>query len=300
MIVRVDEQDIWTKVKFHLKYKIPYTLEIKGTRHIFKSRRGEYMSMSSEFPAKELSFIKSVKENVIKNQLYLEIPNKFKSERSKNKIKHYSYSKKYKSGNFISNVVEIDLKRAYWDIANNMNILDNEIYLKGKEEVVSKQSRLAAIGSFAIKSRILGFDGEKETNSGIIRSKLTEFIWDTISYRIGKIMKQAEVIAGNEFIFFWVDAIFVKKGSEKKIVKLFSDLGFSSSIYHCEWVKIKENKIYVHSEEHKKKDKDNLIRPFPLNTSRVKGKIKKENERIRQEYREQIRLQSEKKNNQSN
>lgn len=266
----ITKEQLLLKIKFHIEFGIPYELEMTGTRKIFKSRRGQYVCREKKFDAKELNFIKSVKHNIIKNEVYSEIPNKFKTDKDKEKIKYATYNKKYKSGDFIENVKEIDLKSAYWETSNMKGILTPETYIKGQS--VSKQSRLASIGSLAKKVRKISFDGTKEINNGTIRSDKTEFLWDMISHEVGKVMLKGVKQAKNDCIFFWVDAIFVKgDASVDRIVKVFNELGYKSSVYHCEWVKFEENKIIVHSKEKAKykviDGKKVLVeeRPFPFN-----------------------------------
>ena len=256
------------KIKFHKDFGIPYTIEKTGSRIIFKSQRGEYVCRKKEFIPKELSFIKSVKHNIIKNEIYNDIPNNFKTEKDKDKIKYVSYNKKYDTGDYIENVKEIDLKSAYWETSNYTGLLTPEIYLKGGE--VSKQSRLAAIGSLAKKVKTISFDGRKESYDGIKRSELTEFLWDVISHKVGQVMLKGVKASKNDYLFFWVDAIFVRGESVDRIVKLFADLGYNSSVHHCEWVKFEDDTIVVHSEakgKYKERNGEKVWiakRPFPF------------------------------------
>ena len=83
-------------------------------------------------------------------------------------------------------------------------------------------------------------------------------------------MNAGAASAGPDFLFFWVDAIFVKKKSVAKIQRLFESLGYKSEVYKCEWVRFEESKIIVNSEEKKKKvvrdgkTKWVTTRPFPF------------------------------------
>lgn len=249
---RIPNEDIRTKVEFHLEHKIPYTLELSGTsgRRVFKSERGNYMTRDSKFTYKDMLFIKSVKEYIVKNKLYERIPNNFKKESDKDKIKYYHYNPKYKEGDFIDEAYEIDLKRAYFETLNKMGLLSPELYEKGRHEnQVSKVGRLASIGSLAKRTRTIKFDGVKQTNSGLSDEQPTAFLWDTICYKVGKIMMDAAKESGSEFIFFWVDAIFVKENTKDKIVELFKSYGFNSSVYKCESIQFNEDHIIVCSKQ---------------------------------------------------
>jgi hypothetical protein len=175
--------------------------------------------------------------------LYKKIRNHFKTEESKKKIRYYFVNSRYKVGDFIKDCIEIDLKSAYWESANNMGLLSKGLYTQGKS--VSKQSRLAAIGSLArVKNRI-AFDGYKETKLPPIRNELTEFLWDTICHKIGKLMHKTGRECGKDFIFVWVDAMFVHKTAVKKIEKMMKAAGFEVSIEKCDWIQFNASNITV-------------------------------------------------------
>lgn len=267
------------KVAFHLLHHIPYIMEITGSRIIFKSERGDYMSRSEDFLAKELSFIKSVKHHIIKQKIFDVIPNHFKEDMDKEKIKYYAYSPRYKAGDFINGGTEIDMKSAYWETANMANMLTAEIYKKGIE--VSKLARLASIGTLAKKSRTIIYDGKTETDLGLTRSEMTEFLWDTICYKVGEIMSEAAERNANEFIFFWVDGIFVTGNEGKKTAEFFKSVGYKASVSHCEWFRFETNKVVVKSKEKGKwKTKNGKTwwtdeRPFPFNNFMAQKEIDK-------------------------
>lgn len=271
MLNRISDEDIEEKIKFHIKHGIPYTLEITGTRKIFKSKRGGYISRESKFLARELHFIKAVKEHIIKDEIYLRVKNNFKKEKDKEKIDYYKYNSKYKSGDILNGGYEIDLKQAYWETTNKMGMLTPELYRKGME--VSKLARLASVGTLAKKSRLIVFDGIEEKNMGVTRSEKTEFLWDTICYKVGRIMHKASNIDKDGFIFFWVDGIFISKDSSVKeeIMQLFRDLGYKSSVTKFDSILFYDKKIIVKSKEKRKRVTIDGVRkwtderPFPFN-----------------------------------
>ena len=272
--VRMEE-----KVEFHLLHHIPYVMEITGSSIKFKSDRGEYISRESEFLAKELSFIKSVKANIIKQKLFDVIPNNFKEDVDKDRIQYYQYNSRYKAGDLINGGTEIDMKSAYWETANLANILSQEIYKKGTE--VSKLARLASIGTLAKKTRTIVYDGVKENDMGLTHSEMTEYLWDTICFKVGEIMSRAAKKAGNDFIFFWVDGIFITGNGQAEIVKLFKNAGYKASVSHCEWFRFDKSKLVVKSKEKGKWVTKNGKtfwtdeRPFPFNSNKAQEQIDK-------------------------
>lgn len=252
MINRISQKDLDKKVRFFLHHKIPFKKYSTTERTIIhaEGRWGSWMNKESTFKASELQFIKSVKEHIIKNGTYKKIRNNFKLEGSTQKIKYFFYNKKYQSGDEFTDCVEVDLKNAYWRTAFTLppvGLFSEEIYQRGL--TVSKKSRLAAIGSLAKTVSVMEFDGMEEKNLPDEPSKQTEFLWHTICHKIGKIMAKASRSAKGDFLFFWVDAIFVRGDSAKEIIKLFKQIGYETTTYKCEWVRFEGKKITVKSTE---------------------------------------------------
>lgn len=275
---RISNSKIERKIKFHELHHIPYTLEIVGAgrRCTFKSSRGEYMSRETEFTSNDMNFIKAVKRHVINEKTYITIENHFKREKDRGKIRYYHYNPEFKAGKVITDCFEIDLKKAYFETAYKFGIIDKDLYdLGSDEDKINKVARLASIGTLAKKTRKLVYDGVSVEDVGTIKSTKTEFLWDTICYKVGQIMMEAAKIAGDDFIFLWVDAIFVHGASKNKIVELFKSYDYKDShISKCEKLEFLEKKIIVTSEEKGKEKKINgknvwvTQRMFPFGSKR--------------------------------
>lgn len=112
---------------------------------------------------------------------------------------------------------------------------------------ISKPSRLAAIGTLAKKSLEIEFDGEKEICMPDSKEKATEHLWHAICHGIGQKMDACAKIAGNDFLFFWVDALFVIGDKHNKEIEEFiNKCGHKCTISKLEWVKLDgENHILV-------------------------------------------------------
>ena len=259
MINRITYEELEEKIKFFLKWKIPYKKLSTNERTIVHAsgRWGSWMNKESTFKAKELNFIKSVKEHIIKHGTFKKVRNNFKKEGSTGKIKYFFYNKKNMPGDYFENVVEIDLKNCYWETAYKLpptGLFSKEIYEKGL--TVSKKSRLAAIGTCAKVTSVIEFDGEKEVSLPDERSDKTEFLWHTICHKVGRIMIKAAKMAmkkktknnDDDFLMFWVDAIVVKGETAKELIKFFKSVGYETTVYKCEWIRFEEKRIVIHSE----------------------------------------------------
>jgi hypothetical protein len=75
---------------------------------------------------------------------------------------------------------------------------------------VSKMGKLIALGNLAKTFKVFSFDGKKYSNPELIRSYKTENIFFKCSLEVDAIMKQLISVAGKNYLFYWVDAIFVR------------------------------------------------------------------------------------------
>lgn len=300
MINRISNADLEKKITFFLQNKIKFKMYSTTERTVIhaEGRWGSWMNKESSFKPSELQFIKAVKQYVIKHGTYKKVRNNFRAENSTKKIKYFYYNPKIKPGDYFENCIEIDLKNAYWDTSYNLpkdgtKLFSKELYEKGL--TVSKKSRLAAIGSLAKTVSVLEFDGVEQHKLPDEPSKITEFLWHTICHKTGKLMAKASKTAKDDFMFFWVDAIFIKGKAAKEIIKLFKKAGYESSIFKCEWVRFEDKRIVVKSTQKGKwvtETKEEIIerdgrkfrkkikvkvwrdeRPFPYKTSLTEKEV---------------------------
>ena len=112
---------------------------------------------------------------------------------------------------------------------------------------ISKRTRLAALGSLAKVVKTFEFDGTSNKQKLILeqRSELTEHLWDEICYQVGKVMNSAAKECGPGFIFFWVDAIFIRKNCLKKVQEHFKDAGYEYKIEKCSEIEFLKHTVKV-------------------------------------------------------
>lgn len=257
MINRVDQSELEKKIQLFIDHKIPYVMRYSSNGHCVVRTEvegwGDWQNKEASFPSRDLQFIKSVKEHVVKNKTYRNIKNIFcdrkgvLKEKAGKKIKYFYYNKKIQPGFYMENVFEVDLKNAYWDTNYQMKLVDEDIYKKGL--TVAKKSRLAAIGSYAKKTSVIKYDGIEQKQEPDELSIKTAFLWHTISHKVGKIMAKASRVAKANFLFFWVDACFVQAESVEAVKAYFASMGYNCSVIKCEWIQFDEKGINVHSEQ---------------------------------------------------
>lgn len=253
------------------------------------SKWGSYTSMSFQYKMRDLHFIKKVKQYIIKHKLY-EPYSDFKKE----KVAYFDYGKSIKPKDHFDKVVNIDITAAYWETAYQKGLLSKEIYdqgmsfdyalLEGKarEQILAdiksgldittvlKKVRLAAIGSLAKKVKVYSFDGKKQTLVDTIRQEHTEILWDVITVHVGKVLQEAARACGKDFIFFWVDGIYIKKSSSNAVKAVFKKHGYKFKVNPIKSIDVTEKNIYVNlpkPELHRIVDGKEIMKdkkPFPF------------------------------------
>jgi hypothetical protein len=129
-------------------------------------------------------------------------------------LKYYSISKKLKPGNY-GTVYCIDIKAAYPTALKNIGFIDPETYAYLMKQ--DKQTRLTACGMLAGTKHVFKYNGSELLDFEIIE-KETKPVFLAAVATIDEILEKTAEIAGNDFLFFWVDGIYLK--SDRKLNKI--------------------------------------------------------------------------------
>lgn len=162
-----------------------------------------YSDNTSGIKKAGLAFITAVKRYFEKNPVNVQI------DRNKIRYIHLPFTKNYTK----RHIYEIDLNSAYWEFCYKAGFIDAELYEKGKK--VDKKVRLMALGNLAKRTAIINFDGENFSDVVFQNSEQTENIFFYVSYLTDLTMHRLSALAGNDFLAFWCDAIFVKNEATK-------------------------------------------------------------------------------------
>lgn len=263
---KVQSSDIIIQKALYLK-SLGEEFTLTKINNSFKLESEYYGRLSSssnrKIPPIELGFIRRVRNHVINNQIYEQFISKLYYPKDIN----YVAIKKRESGYEVDDVVEIDIDEAYYKTAFNLGVIDTKLYLEGSKEngKISKKGRLIALGSLARKEEHYHFVGDRLRRE-TTRSVLTENVWYSICKRVSDLMHQAKVIAGDDFIIYWVDGIYIKNNPAKieKIIKLFNESKYDAKIRSNLSVKFTDDKVLI-------KDKSsNKERPFFIPKSTTK------------------------------
>jgi hypothetical protein len=234
------------------KHKIPFICEQTAlTKKIITADETFNFVQNSGLKNIELAFLNKVKKHVesnfdlrlIKNINASDVPfiQKYRAVK-----KNYWYSKE---------LYEIDLSAAYWHAAKELGIIDEEIYLQGlNDKRISKKTRLISLGNLAKQKHISEFDGEKFINCRITPPPPTARCFFACAYHVAELMQRLTFIANDDYLFFWVDAIFFKNEKTKDyLVSLMSEANIKHKVIKLEKMIYKDDKIIL---QHIQNNKD--------------------------------------------
>jgi hypothetical protein len=178
-------------------------------------------------------------------------------------LKYYQISKRLKPGNF-GNVFCIDIRAAYPTALKNIGFIDAETYEYLMKQ--DKQTRLTACGMLAGTKHVFKYNGAELLDFEIIE-KETKPVFLAAVATIDEILEKTAEIAGNDFLFFWVDGIYLKSAAKlEKIRELWRSYcyEFTEEILNNFVVSANDRgKLFVNFEKNGKIKKFNL--PTPQN-----------------------------------
>jgi len=151
----------------------------------------------------------------------------------------YVKVKDYGVGERIEDLIYIDINGAYWQTAHNLGIINDALYVKGLE--VNKVVRLAALGSLAKTKDIWKYDGKNLKKTETVRSP-NENLWFAICKRVSDVMSEVVNAIGDDFVFYWVDGIYVKNKPEvlQGVMSKFIEKGYTSKFELVPYIQFHE------------------------------------------------------------
>lgn len=169
-----------------------YTTKIEGVKSCY------FVSGLQSFKA--FSAYQKVKQDILKR-----IPESSYPVVNMNELMYYKEG--LEPGNF-PEVFNVDLKNAYAQLFFNTGIITKETFAYLR--TLPKKDRLVSLGMLASRKRKFTYIGEQMIEEPIeIKSPLSSFFFYAVQ-SVGVILNRCREIAGNDFLFFWVDGIYLK------------------------------------------------------------------------------------------
>lgn len=118
----------------------------------------------------------------------------------------------FKENYYAHHAINIDLKSAYPTVLFNDGYITQETF--DYISRIPKLDRLAAIGMLASKKYCFSYDsGGKLVDYHKETSELENFFFHCVK-RVGEIMNDLKKLSGNDYLFTWVDGIYLKTNDE--------------------------------------------------------------------------------------
>lgn len=238
----ITNRQVLNTMRTYIRNNAVYTFSKQNETLILQSPWGDISTRHKHYRIQDLNFISRVRREIIKDETYLPWAGKVLPKPVYNKYADL------KMGEVFNDVVNIDISSAYWETAWKLGLLREETYLAGNEPAqyeertgkkgtykvvvggMTKQVRLAAIGSLAKKVLTYTYDGINQPVKEIKHQEHTEILWDAICCHVGDLLVKVAKACGPDFIFFWVDGIYIKRSSAKVVEKMFKQAGYQYKI----------------------------------------------------------------------
>jgi hypothetical protein len=255
--------------------KIPFTLETTTlTRKVITPDfTYSYINKGAGLNLWELNLIKAVKRDA----LAINIDN-FPKVTAEDVPYINRNPKRFGSCLTFEDMYEVDLNQAYWNLAYINGIITEATFLKAAHPRISKGARLIALGALAKRTRVIEFDGTQYGKLYEGERLTTERLFYFCCEEVASIMIDFAQLAGDDFLFYWVDAIFLKGPAVQKVIENLIavqqeiKIKFPSipdslfKMYKIDKIIIEKSCFIVYSQQHKTKKR-------PFNFQKVKQKI---------------------------
>lgn len=153
----------------------------------------------------------------------LQKPEKLSSERS-----FYEYFVPISTYTTLENVVEIDINGAYWESANRLGYLGNDLYKDA--EKVTKKARLISLGVLGKKIVNTKFSPPYDQVENYESYPETRVFWENIVWNLGEAIRGTTTRYKPHVFGVWFDAIFCTKNAAPNIRRYLQRRGYETKI----------------------------------------------------------------------
>jgi hypothetical protein len=113
-------------------------------------------------------------------------------------------------GEFLTydNVLELDINKAYYKVLFNLGYIEEDFY----NECINlpKKIRLALVGSLATQKSIFYYENGKLERHEVTKNDTLRNVFFQLVSEVDEVLTVFQKMAGENFIFYWVDGIYLK------------------------------------------------------------------------------------------
>lgn len=233
--------NIKNKIKYLKHHKYSYVYTISGSTHKLENNLMSDTFNTNKLSKDALHFISVVRKEILSSNKILDLST---VNVRANDITYFYVNKSYK-GKVINDVSEVDIDRAYWDAAYILGYIGENVWKMGCEK--DKVLRLMSLGGFAKKKYTFIFNPEAkndlEREQIFPQSNPYQYVWYNISKYVSDCMNDIARFCGNDMVFFWVDAVFIKNKADviSGIGEIIKKYGFGVKYTPIKSIEYKEN-----------------------------------------------------------
>lgn len=162
-----------------------------------------------------------------------------------------------------NNVLELDINKAYYRVLYNLGYIEEDFYLECIN--LPKKIRLALVGSLATQKSIFNYEKgiliEPEDGNYVTKNEVLRKVFFQLVSEVDEALTVFQKLAGENFIFYWVDGIYLKE---------YETLNFDKKIlenkYNIEFSIEKINRVVVYNRD----ERQTIIASQKLKGNRIK------------------------------
>lgn len=189
-------------------YIIEFTNNTTAIKTEQEGQKIKYLCSDRNLPVTQLAFIQKVKS-------YVEKTGRPKVEVKASEVGYFKFADL--APGFYENVSELDVNKAYWEIACQKGYLSKDIYTEGLK--VDKMTRLIAWGAIAASKRAYSITPEGKEFLGEECNEVTRSYFFDVARELG--FEMSEILANHSksVLFYWVDAFFIQGRSTPAVIE---------------------------------------------------------------------------------
>lgn len=225
------------------------TILFKGNSYLFVNKIASNMTFSA---------FNMIKKDIVKSGIEIDHIPRFD-------IRYYSINEFLRSQQQIPDQCYlIDINSAYLTCLLNAGMVTKETFERVSH--YGKEVRLKSVGMLATNKNILKYKEGKLVSHDLQSDSHLRNYFFYCCYQTGQVMNSIADELGNDFLFYWVDGIFIRSKSKVEFVKSkLSEFGFNSKVKTLKDVNFKnigENMHFIYTDELKNKRKKYVIPYF--------------------------------------
>ena len=112
--------------------------------------------------------------------------------------------------------IEIDISAAYATAAHKIGAVSGSILARLMS--VTKESRLMIVGSLGTRKLVTEFVDGNAVDVRHEENETLRRVWKEIILEVDRTMKRLADVAGEDFLMYWTDAVFVREQAKEKVI----------------------------------------------------------------------------------